>query len=87
MQVINLGSWGGGSGAGGGTGGGGLPVLSFLAPTLLGKREFNTSFLKHGGDSSRRVTLPVTIDSQTRLPEREYGQQQDPQQETSEGWP
>ena len=32
-------------------------------------------------------TLPVTIVSKTRLPERDYHQQREPHQETGEGWP
>ena len=32
-------------------------------------------------------TLPVTIVSKTRLPERDYHQQREPHRETGEGWP
>ena len=56
-----------------------------LVPTLLGKREFHTSFQRRC--SSRGETLTVITVRKTRLTELDYHQQREPQQETGEGWP
>ena len=57
-----------------------------LANDIVGQtRVRNESF--HSTGSSGWETLPLTIVGKTRLPERDYGEQQDPQQHSGEGWP
>ena len=66
-------------------------VVEALGAKLLANDIVRKTRVQHELPAAQALLLDrnslILIDSKTRLPKRDYREQQDPQQETSEGWP
>ena len=66
-------------------------VVEALGAKLLANDIVRKTRVQHEIQLLRQLLLDrnslILIDSKTRLPKRDYSQQQDPQQDTGEGWP